>query len=170
MKRSWALKGTVPILLHAQGSWRKLSVISGIALQYRNGTIQTKLFFRIHPNKTIKAGEVIEFLRQIEYQVSGEIDLVWDNLSTHRSAEVKRFLERHHCFNSVHLPPYCPELNPDEGVWNWSKTEDLANISAKDTDEMRRIVHGSLRRFQRRENLHRWCLADSELPWDDLLD
>jgi hypothetical protein len=47
--RTWALKGEVPALYHSWGSRRKLSVISGIAVKYRNNELDTQLNFRIHP-------------------------------------------------------------------------------------------------------------------------
>jgi hypothetical protein len=35
------------------------------------------------------------------------------------------------------LPGYAPELNPDEGVWGWSKYGRLANLAAASADHLR---------------------------------
>lgn len=168
--RTWALKNVVPVLKHHYRRGNKLSAISGVAFRYEKNGLSAKLYFRIHPGKTIQGEEVVGFLYQLAAQIDGEIILVWDNLNVHKSKDVKRFLERHIRFSSVHLPPYCPELNPDEGVWNWTKVKDLANLCVSGMDELISKVRGSLRRIQRREHLLRWCLFDSELTWDGLSD
>jgi len=124
------------------------------------------MFFRVHQNKTIKGKEVAEFFHQIKAQLDGEIIFVWDNLSTHKSKPIKRFLANNSRFKSYHLPPYCPELNPDENVWNWTKTCDLAGVCPENSSKLIQLVRGSLRKFQRRKNLHIASLKQSELTWD----
>lgn len=167
---TWALKGTVPSLHHSWSSRKKISVISGIAVQYKEKKLSTNAYFRIHPKISISSKEVVEFLHQINHQIDGNIILVWDNLSTHKSRRVKKFLKRHSRFESIYLPPYCPELNPDEGVWNWTKTKDLANASPENFEVMAHDVRASLRKFQHRKTLHLGCLKDTELTWGLLLD
>ncbi len=34
------------------------------------------------------------------------------------------------------FPGYAPDLNPDEGVWGWTKYGRLSNLAANDTDEL----------------------------------
>jgi len=168
--RTWALKNVVPVLRHPFRKGHKLSAISGVAIQYGKDGLSTELYFRIHPDKTIQGKQVVGFLYQLAARIDGEVIIVWDNLKVHKSGEIKRFLQRHTRFTSVHLPPYCPELNPDEGVWNWTKVKDLANLCVSGIDELISKVRGSLRRMQRREHLLRWCLFDSDLTWNGLSD
>lgn len=168
--RTWAPTGIIPVVIHSFRTRRKLSAISGIAVRYRQDALETNLFFRLYPDKTIKGKEVVGFLWQLSQQIKGDIILVWDNLKAHRSRKVKKFLGKHSRFQAVPLPPYCPELNPDEGVWNWTKTKDLANICTTDPEDMVHHVRGSLRKMQRRKNLLRWCLTEAELTWDILPD
>ncbi len=166
--RTWALMGTTPVLRHPCGTWRKLSAISAIAIQYHQKEMQANLYFRLHPDKTIRKEEVVEFLRQLSYHIEGDAIFIWDNLKSHKSRKVKKFLTRHPRFQGVFLPPYCPELNPDEGVWNWTKTKELANVCVIDMEEMVHRVRGSLRKIQHRKNIIHWCLNDSKLPWGEL--
>ena len=42
------------------------------------------------------------------------------------------------------LPPYAPDLNPDEGVWGWTKYGRLANLAAADVDWLREYVINDL--------------------------
>ena len=47
-----------------------------------------------------------------------KITILWDNASWHKSAEVKKFLEKNpEKFYFIPFPPYAPEKNPQEHVW-----------------------------------------------------
>lgn len=168
VSRTWALKGTVPDIYHSGGGWQKLSVISGIAVRVEYPKLNTKLFFRTYPGQTIAHSEVAAFLRQISNQIIGHIIIVLDNLKSHRSHEVKEFVKRIGRMDLEYLPPYSPDMNPDEGVWNWSKSIDLVNVCSKNARAMLKNVRGSLRRLQHRTNVQRWCLNESILDFDSL--
>jgi len=49
--------------------------------------------------------------------------VIWDGGSIHRSNEVKDFLAdvRSEEIDLERFPAYAPELNPDEGVWQYLK-------------------------------------------------
>lgn len=163
--RTWAQEGTIPFITHSGGAWKKLSVISGLVVNKRLGVIDTKLIFRIHPGQTIATKELIEFLYQVKAQIEGEIIIIWDNFNTHRSKRVKKFEKRWDRMEMIYLPPYSPDMNPDEGVWNWSKTKDLINSCPKTFDVLVKNVRSSLRRLQHHENVLRWCLNESILEF-----
>lgn len=163
--RTWAQEGTVPFITHFGGSWKKLSAISGLVVNKRMGVIDTNLIFRIHPGRTIATKELMEFLYQIKSQITGEIIIIWDNFNTHRSKRVKKFEKRWDRIEIKYLPPYSPDMNPDEGVWNWSKTKDLISSCPKTFDILVKNVRSSLRRLQHRKNVLRWCLNESILEF-----
>lgn len=166
VSRTWALKGTIPEIRPSGGSWVKLSVISGLVVKYSENDYHIKLYFRIYRGKTIASDEIIEFLRQILFHTDGDVIVIWDNLKAHRSKKVKKFVERSTRLEITFLPSYSPDMNPDEGVWNWSKTKDLVNACSPSTDHLIHLVRGSLRRIQRRPQLRRWCLEESILTFD----
>ena len=157
--RTWAPVGHTPVVIHSF-NWEKLSAISVV-------TSKGKLYFRLHPNKTIRGEEVVEFLHQFLRQVPGDIILYWDGIRPHWSKKVKKFLAKHTRLQVRQLPPYSPDLNPDEGVWNYVKVRELPNLVVKNTRELVREVRGALRRVQRRSELIRSFLFESELPWND---
>jgi len=70
----------------------------------------------------------------------------------------------------VRLPGYCPELNPDEGVWDWVKTHGQPNLCVRNDFEMVDRTWGTLKRMQLREDLLVGCLKQTELRWGDLID
>ena len=47
------------------------------------------------------------------------------------------------------MPPYSPELNPDEPVWNMVKGQVSARTVVESKDNLRRLVRGALMRLQR---------------------
>jgi hypothetical protein len=53
------------------------------------------------------------------------------------------------------LPGYAPELNPDEGVWNQFKENELANVSCLDLPELRAELRAATRRLQRQPEIVR---------------
>jgi len=58
------------------------------------------------------------------------IVIIWDNASWHRSKEIKNELKQGSLLERIHLiamPPYAPDENPIEHVWNTAK-QHAANI------------------------------------------
>ena len=165
ISKTWAIKGHTPVIRHSGSSWSKLSVISGIAIRKENGMIKTNLFFRIYPGQTISSTEVISFLRQLYNQIVGDIIVIWDNLNTHKSKKVKHYLQKIKRIERIQLPSYSPDMNPDEGVWNWTKTKDLVNRCSRNAKELINNVRASLKRLQKKPNILRWCLNESILEF-----
>jgi transposase len=47
------------------------------------------------------------------------------------------------------LPPYSPELNPDEQVWNYVKHHGVAKAALQGRDELKKFVLARLRSLQK---------------------
>ena len=76
----------------------------------------TEQFLKLYPNK--------------------HIAIIWDNAAFHKSKEIREQLKKGGIMERVHLiamPPYAPDENPIEKVWNTAKTK-IANIQ-QDTFE-----------------------------------
>ena len=157
--RTWAPIGSTPIIYHPY-NWEKLSCISAV-------TTSGKLYFRLYRGKTIRTSEVVAFLRQLLYRIPGKVLLLWDGRPQHRSKKVKEFIEKHPRLEVKRLPAYSPDLNPDEWVWNYLKTRELANYCASNTPELKKEVHLRMRRMQKRPKLIQSFLRASGLSWDN---
>ena len=60
--------------------------------------------------------------------------MIWDGSNIHSKAKlVKQYLAEQPDIVAETLPGYAPELNPDEGVWGWTKYGRLANLAAAHT-------------------------------------
>jgi transposase len=140
VRRTWAPQGKTPIL----ASWDRrdrLSAISCVTVSPRARRLN--LYFDLLPdNANANAEDIIDFLRQLKEQLGGPFTVIWDGSNIHsKSRKVRAYLARHPEIVVETLPGYAPELNPDEGVWSWSKYGRLANLAAASTDELRdRII------------------------------
>jgi hypothetical protein len=54
-------------------------------------------------------------------KIRGKIVVIWDGSPIHRGHEIKDFLSRGAAkrLHLEQLPGYAPDLNPDEGIWNY---------------------------------------------------
>jgi transposase len=120
-----------------------LSVISGITWQ---GQLLTAL-----QERAFKGPDVVRFLRHLLCQLDSRLLVIWDGVPIHRDQEVTAFLAgpAGEQLSVEQLPGYAPDLNPDEGVWNYLKHVELRNVTCHDLTELRhelRLAIGRLRR------------------------
>ncbi len=118
--RTYAPVGQTPVLRVPQ-THDHLSAISAVSAAGR-------LVFHLQDD-SFHSEEVVEFLRYVLFVFAGPLVIIWDNASIHRSQVIKEFLrtEEAHRLHLEALPSYAPDLNPDEGVWNWLKRVALKN-------------------------------------------
>lgn len=129
-------------MLRHRFSWPKLSAISGITLDQR-------LFVRL-VRGVIDGEEVIVFVRVLLRHLRGEIILIWDNIATHRSRKVAQWLADHPRLHPEPLPAYAPELNADEGVWEYLKHNVVANYCPDTLDELEAQIQRGVRSMRPR--------------------
>lgn len=58
--------------------------------------------------------------------------LIWDNLSTHLTAGICRYITGRDWLTIYRLPACAPELNPVEGIWSILRRTTLANRTFTD--------------------------------------
>jgi transposase len=148
--RSYAPKKQTPILRHKL-SHEHLSVISGI-------TEQGKLYIQVR-EKSFKGPNAVEFLQHLLRHIPGKILVIWDGSPIHRSKDIKKFLteggsER---IQLEQLPPYSPDLNPDEGVWQYLKCVCLKNICCRDLKQLKRELKRAIRTLRSRKQVIIGC-------------
>lgn len=110
--RTWAPRGQTPVL-RVPCTRDHLSAISGI-------TLDGRLFLQVRA-ASYDTAAVVGFLRVLLRKVSGKLVVIWDGSPIHRGHEIKAFLKRR-AAKRLHLeqvPGYAPDLNPDEGIWNY---------------------------------------------------
>jgi len=132
VRRTMAPRGQTPVL-PAWDRRDRPSAISAITLS--PVTARPNLFFRLFPHH-VHAEQVVDFLAELHRSL-GAITVVWDRGPIHdKSKVVRAWLAEHPRVVTEKFPAYAPALNPDEGVWGWTKYGRSANLAANDTDEL----------------------------------
>jgi transposase len=89
--------------------------------------------------------------------------VVWDNGKIHKGPLVRALCAAFPRLHLEALPPYAPELNPDEGVWTLAKGA-LANGRPDCRETLRSDLLTTLLRTRRSQQLLRGCITQSDLP------
>jgi len=84
----------------------------------------------------------------------------------HRSRAVKQFVVgTQGQLRLFQLPPYSPDLNPDELVWNHLKRHKLGRLALNGPDHLKRHATAFLRALQRRPALVRGFFQHSAVRY-----
>jgi transposase len=111
----------------------------------------------------IQGEEVSVFLRHLLRQISGHLIVLLDNGKTHRNDSIEELLSHTSRLHLEPFPPYAPELNPDEGVWNHLK-KNLANGRPDTQNELMDVLSDEIRRMAASQTILRGCIKQSDLP------
>lgn len=121
------------------------------------------LYFRLHPEKSVRASDCVNFFRQLEQNIHTPIIVMWDRLRAHRSKAVEKYLGEHPRIDCEYFPSYAPELNPMEFGWSYLKTKPLAGFAPKNLEELNRRTKSSLCEVRHSHELLKSFLAHSHL-------
>ena len=160
VRRTWAPRGQTPIHRHHLKR-EKVSTISALTVSPKHRHLG--LYFRCLPEANFDNVEVADFLRHLLRHLRGFIIVIWDNGRCHRGDAIRALLRRCRRLRLEALPPYAPELNPDEGVWNQTRTA-LANGRPDDPWQLAETLQGVLTELGLSQSNLRWCFHQSELP------
>ena len=136
---SWSPKGQTPIV-KATGARFSLNMLSAVnALgHFRFMTVEGR----------VTATVFRDFLKRLITGMDRKIFLIVDGHPTHKAKLVRSFVAQHSDrIELFFLPPYSPELNPDELAWAHVKTK-LAKRTAQTNEELKAAVNRALRQLQ----------------------
>jgi len=106
--RMYSPRGETPAIINA-GSRFKCNMLAAIS---PSGFMNWMVF---QENFTSK--QFVIFLGRLNRQINQKIFLILDNHKVHHSKHVKAYVNKHkNKIRLFFLPPYCPELNPEELV------------------------------------------------------
>lgn len=114
MHKTWAPESRKPRLVHNRGPWRKVSAITAV-------TKDRRFYFRLKEHEAINSQDVRRFVEMLVRHIGEPVVVVWDNVNQHRAKKVKPLASDHERLRIEYSPPYSPDLNPDEGVFNHVK-------------------------------------------------
>jgi transposase len=103
----------------------------------------------------MNADTFIAFLQKLRHDAGCPVFIIADNAKYHHSKKVSAFLETQTGqIMMAFLPPYSPELNPDEQVWNHAKAE-AGKRSIRSKQEMSAVIFATMQAIQQKIDLVR---------------
>ena len=138
---TWGKRGQTPVV-SSTGARFGINLISAVSAQ-------GQLRFMITKGR-VTAAVFIDFLKRLLVNATSPIFVIADGHSTHRAKMVERFVATQQGRLALFiLPPYSPELNPDEYVWNDLKNHGIGRKVITSLTQMRQAVISHLRQLQK---------------------
>jgi len=144
---TWAPRGKTPVV-RVTGQRFSLNMVSAI-------TAKGSLRFMV-VRGGVGARVFIEFLKRLMQGRRRAAFLIVDGHPAHRSKSAKHYVDSlGGKLKLFFLPPYSPELNPDEFVWNDVKNNGVGRTLVHGPRDLHRAVVGRLRYLQKSPNIVR---------------
>ncbi|MFC8308589.1 transposase [Streptomyces olivaceus] len=164
--RTWSRRGHTPVIRVRGRARRRLSVA---ALACYKAGEPSRLIYRPCPDarpdgrKSFSWNDYRDLIQTAHQQLGGPIVLVWDNLNTHLTAGMRRYIADRDRLTVFQLPPYAPDLNPVEGIWSVLRRTTTANRAFASPDDLITAVRRGLRQLQYRHDVLDGCFAGTGL-------
>lgn len=143
--KTWSKKGKTPII-RVTGKRGGVLAMSAISPSGR-------MLFRLEKRR-INSKVMIEFFKQImQSHKRRKIALVMDQAPCHVSKMVRDYEKSEKKLKIFYVPPYSPDLNPDEKVWRHLKNISLKDHHAQNKNQLTRVVLSALRKIQKSPGL-----------------
>lgn len=139
---TWGIKGRTPVV-HSTGQRSSVNMISAVTARGQLRFMATK--------GRVNGLVFTEFLKRLTHKATRPIFLILDGGSYHRSRPVKDYVASlEGKLQLFFLPPYSPELNPDEQVWNYVKHHGVAKAALRGgKKELRKFILARLGSLQK---------------------
>jgi transposase len=154
---TWAPVGQTPVV-NGSGKTRSISMVSAVSPR-------GELCFEIQ-DEGIKAEHFLTFCKKLIVDAARPVFLIMDNSQVHRARILQEYAAQSKGMLTLFfLPPYSPELNPDEWVWKNVKHDNLGRSSAKSTDDLTKFARAALGRLRQAPGLVRAFFGDPALSY-----
>jgi transposase len=159
---TWAPAGQTPLIEVSSGKREAINMVSAISPL---GEVR----FQVDVGR-MNAGRFIDFLKALKKSIPGKkIFLVVDGSSVHKARKVNEFVENQadddNRIELFVLPPYSPDLNPDEWVWNNIKNSRIGRQVVRGREDLKSKAISALRRLQKMPDLVRGFFLDPNLDY-----
>src|SRR6266581_4284336 len=134
--RTYGLKGHTPVVA-SSGQRQSINVISAVNA--------SGAFWAATYTGKLNAETFVIFLRNFMKGRRTKVFLVVDGHPAHKAKVVKDYvIETKGRLELYFLPPYAPDLNPDEFVWNYMKNTGVSKKPLKKNEPLRERVEQDL--------------------------
>jgi transposase len=159
---TWGAIGQTPVV-RATGERMTVNMVSAISTR-------GELRFHLHEG-SFRAVHFIEFCKSLLRDFSKTVFLIVDGSSVHTAKIVKDFVaSAGGRLRLYFLPPYSPELNPDEWVWKNVKHDAVGRMGLRSKYDFSAIVHSALASLQKLPHVLRSFFHDPNLAYIRMRD
>lgn len=124
-------------------------------------TLSGKIYKR-HFDGSVNAGKLLLSLDHFRRHIKGPLIIIWDRSPTHRAKIVKAYFESYPDMHMEFLPPYAPELNPEEYCHGNVKRR-MKNGIYLSKEEIRKNLDAGFARLRKRQDILRGCFQHAGL-------
>src|SRR6201987_5476490 len=155
---TWAPAGQTPVVI-TTGERKSVNMVSAISTR-------GELRFQVQEGK-MNAVKFAGFLKALLDSVPGKIFLIVDGHPVHKAKKVSEFVKEKADgrLSIFFLPPYSPDLNPDEWVWNNVKNDRIGRSVIMSAGDLKAKAIGALRRLQKLPGMVRGFFRDPKLSY-----
>ena len=134
--RTYGLKGQRPVV-PTTGQRQKINAISALTA---SGAFWCQIY-----SERLNGKLFVQFLREFMRGRSSRVYLVVDGHPAHKAGVVKDLIQELEGKLELHfLPPYAPDLNPDEFVWGYMKTNGVSKKPLRKNESLKKRVQSDL--------------------------
>lgn len=162
VRRTLAPAGQTPVLEQKASHRDKVSLAAALCLSPRRRNVTLR--FRTYPKQYVNAERAADFLRGVLRQVRGPVFVLWDGGNMHRGEPIRQLCKDFPRLELHRFPPYAPELNPVEQLWNHLKCHCLVNFAAHDVEELDQAARKRLHYIKTRATRLRSFFNAASLP------
>ena len=167
VRRTLAPRGQAAPLLHRARHRDKVSVAAALTLSPYQGHVN--LHYQTYPNGYVNVEAYAQFLRTLLRRVDHHpIVLVHDRGNMHRGDPMRELVRDCPRLDLNLLPPYAPELNPVEQLWNLAKDKELSNFVPHNVAEANAGVTRLMDNIRHDQLRLRSFYRATPLSWDPL--
>jgi transposase len=155
--RTYGLKGQTPIV-PTTGKRQKINALSAINAK---GAFWSKTY-----TGTLNAERFEGFLKAFRKGRRTKIYLVVDGHPSHKANRIKNYIQSTQGALELHfLPPYAPDLNPDEFVWHYAKINGTAKKPLRKDESLKQRVEADLASIGSNKKLVRSFFSPSSVAY-----
>jgi transposase len=145
--RTYGLKGHTPVV-STSGQRQSINAISAI-------NAKGAFWYNVYSGK-LNAGRFVEFLQDLMKGRRERVILVVDGHPSHKAKKVAAYVKSLCGKLELHfLPPYAPDLNPDEFVWSHAKTNGVSKKPLCKNESLKERVQSDLEAIKQNKELIR---------------
>jgi transposase len=154
---TWAPVGQTPVVV-GTGERKSVNMVSAVS---PSGEIHFDVFIG-----SMNAQRFVEFCEKLLHDAGTPVFLIVDGSTTHTANVVKDYVASTEGRLSLFfLPPYAPQLNPDEWVWKNVKHDQIKRAVPMGQGHLFELAVNALKRLQRAPHIIRGFFADPFLAY-----